>query len=87
MIRRSQRSGCRFESFFPHHASPSRARVAQPGADRQGEACPAQLERSESVDGPERSARFASIAVAKHGASQASAKRLRKCAFAQIPPA
>jgi hypothetical protein len=46
-----------------------------------------ELERSESVDGLERSATFASTAVARHGASQLSAKRLRKCAFAQIPPA
>jgi hypothetical protein len=46
-----------------------------------------ELERSESADGLERSARLAATAVAKHDAAQASTKRLRKCAFAQIPPA
>src|SRR5713226_8095537 len=34
-------------------------------ARREGEACPAQLERSESVDGPERSAASASSKVAQ----------------------
>src|ERR1700739_3447075 len=44
-------TSCGFESHRPHHASPLRATRGAATLDRQGEACPAKLDVSESEDG------------------------------------